>query len=75
MQTSVESCDVSAQDNMRRTALHWAAVLGYAEIANLLLQRGISFAASDENGATALHYAVRNLSASFHTVFCHNSIR
>ena len=28
LQTSVENCNVSALDNMFRTPLHWAAVLG-----------------------------------------------
>ena len=28
LQTSVEKCNVSALDNVFRTPLHWAAVLG-----------------------------------------------
>lgn len=58
--TSLEQCQLSSPDNMRRTPLHWAAVLGYESLATLLLQRGADFAAVDENGATALHYAAQH---------------
>ena len=53
-----EHCDVSVRDNMNRTPLHWAAVLGSVNIVQTLLARGADHAAADSNGATALHYAV-----------------
>ncbi|XP_021351828.1 inversin-like isoform X2 [Mizuhopecten yessoensis] len=58
--TSVENCNVSALDNMFRTPLHWAAVLGHSKIVGLLLDNGADYASSDSNGATPLHYAAQN---------------
>ncbi|XP_064646687.1 inversin-like [Lineus longissimus] len=58
--TSLEKCSVSALDNMFRTPLHWAAVLGHANIVNLLLNRNADYSSSDSNGATPLHYAAQN---------------
>ncbi|KAK3083082.1 hypothetical protein FSP39_013452 [Pinctada imbricata] len=58
--TSVEKCNVSALDNMFRTPLHWAAVLGHSQIVGILLDNGADYASSDSNGATPLHYAAQN---------------
>ncbi|KAK2142467.1 hypothetical protein LSH36_951g03000 [Paralvinella palmiformis] len=58
-QKSLE-CNVSAFDNMFRTPLHWAAVLGHSHIAEMLLDSGADYASSDSNGATPLHYAAQN---------------
>ncbi|XP_014671367.1 PREDICTED: inversin-like [Priapulus caudatus] len=55
--TEVDKCNVGALDNMFRTPLHWAAVLGYANIVKMLLHSGADHASSDANGATPLHYA------------------
>uniref|UniRef100_K1PRS0 Inversin n=1 Tax=Magallana gigas TaxID=29159 RepID=K1PRS0_MAGGI len=58
--TSVENCNVSALDNMFRTPLHWAAVLGHSAVVALLLENGAEYSVSDSNGATPLHYAAQN---------------
>lgn len=42
--------DVNAADNVQQTALHWAAVKGSVEVADLLLQRGARIEAADVNG-------------------------
>ena len=52
-------CDLSAVDLQFRTPLHWAAVLGSAEVVRLLVERGADPSATDAVGATPLHYAVR----------------
>lgn len=57
---AVENCNVSALDNMFRTPLHWAAVLGHSKIVSLLLDNNADFSSSDQNGATPLHYAAQN---------------
>ncbi|XP_052235623.1 inversin-like isoform X2 [Dreissena polymorpha] len=57
---AVENCNVSALDNMFRTPLHWAAVLGHSKIVSLLLDNKAEFSSSDQNGATPLHYAAQN---------------
>ncbi|GFR70393.1 inversin [Elysia marginata] len=58
--TSVKNVNVSALDNMFRTPLHWAAVLGHSKIVSILLDSGADSASSDANGATPLHYAAQN---------------
>lgn len=50
-------CDLNAQDDMKRTALHWASVAGYSNIVSVLLKFGADDSVSDEVGATPLHYA------------------
>lgn len=57
LMTSARNCDINAQDFMRRTALHWAAVAGYTQMLELLLERGADDSIPDESGATPLHYA------------------
>ena len=57
--SSVEGADLTLQDNMMRTALHWAAVLGFESLTKLLLPRGANYAIPDAIGATALHYAAQ----------------
>lgn len=42
--------DVYAADNMRQTALHWAAVRGSIGTADVLLQNGARVEAADVNG-------------------------
>ncbi|XP_059165676.1 inversin-like [Physella acuta] len=58
--TSVKNCNVSALDNVFRTPLHWAAVLGHSKIVSILLESGADSTSSDSNGATPLHYAAQN---------------
>lgn len=53
-------CEVASRDNMFRTPLHWAAVLGHSHIVGLLLEKSADYSSSDGNGATALHYAAQN---------------
>jgi ankyrin repeat protein len=57
---SERQATLSLPDAMSRTPLHWAAVLGNAEVAGLLLADGYDWAAKDENGATAWHYCTQN---------------
>lgn len=42
--------DVDAVDNVRQTALHWAAVRGSVAAADVLLQNGARVEAVDVNG-------------------------
>lgn len=42
--------DVNAADNVQQTPLHWAAVKGSVEVADLMLQRGARIEAADVNG-------------------------
>ena len=50
--------DVRVRDVRGRTALHWAAFHGDEAIARLLLERGASHEAQDNDGLTALQVAV-----------------
>ena len=59
VQVTSKAVDVNAIDQMKRSALHWAAVLGHHEFVALLLQHGAKAKLADDTGATALHYAVR----------------
>ena len=56
----MEKCNVSALDNVFRTPLHWAAVLGHSNIVGQLLGSQADCTSSDANGATPLHYAAQN---------------
>lgn len=47
--------DVNASDNTKQTALHWAAVKGSVDVADLLLLHGARIEADDMNG-----YRVKN---------------
>lgn len=42
--------DVNAADNIQQTPLHWAAVKGSVDVADLLLQNGARIEAADVNG-------------------------
>ncbi|CAL1532046.1 unnamed protein product [Lymnaea stagnalis] len=71
--TTVKNCNVSALDNVFRTPLHWAAVLGHSKIVSILLDSGADSSSSDSNGATALHYAAQNNFSETVSVFlCRN---
>ena len=50
--------DVRVRDVRGRTALHWAAFHGHDAIARLLLERGASHEAQDNDGLTPLQAAV-----------------
>ena len=50
--------DVRVRDVRGRTALHWSAFHGHEAIARLLLERGASHEAQDNDGLTALQVAV-----------------
>jgi inversin len=52
-------CNVSAIDYMFRTPLHWAAVLGYDQVLQYLLEAGANPSAGDGNNCLPLHYAVQ----------------
>lgn len=58
MSTPGVHCNTSAVDNMFRTPLHWAAVLGFEEALNFLLEAGSNPTVGDIQGALPLHYAV-----------------
>jgi ankyrin repeat protein len=47
-------------DALSRTPLHWASVLGLADVAALLLQAGATAGMPDDSGATPLHYAAQH---------------
>lgn len=55
---------LAIEDNMRRTALHWAAVLGIADAVSVLVQYGLDPLAQDDVGATSLHYSAQNESGA-----------
>ncbi|XP_067019764.1 inversin-like [Acropora muricata] len=55
-----DKCDLSVQDNVKRSPLHWAAVLGNPLLVKLLLDNGADFTTADNNGATAMHYAAQS---------------
>jgi palmitoyltransferase len=42
--------DVNSADNIQQTPLHWAAVKGSIDVADLLLQHGARIEAVDVNG-------------------------
>ncbi|CAD5121617.1 DgyrCDS10113 [Dimorphilus gyrociliatus] len=53
-------CKISAMDNLFRTPLHWAAVLGRQSIIKMLLEHSADYGMTDSKGATALHYCAKN---------------
>ena len=55
----MQAPDLTAVDGKGRTALHFAAVEGHAEIAAALIAAGALVDAEDGFGATALHHAVK----------------
>ncbi|XP_006537697.1 inversin isoform X10 [Mus musculus] len=79
--TSYESCNITSYDNLFRTPLHWAALLGtfgrHAQIVHLLLERNKSGTIpSDSQGATPLHYAAQSNFAETVKVFLqHPSVK
>ena len=49
--------DINAKDDMKRTALHYAAYFNDTDMVELLLRAGADIDAQDNLGRTALHYA------------------
>lgn len=60
---------VNARDQQQRSALHWAAVAGRAQVVAILLARGARADMVDEAGATPVHLAVTSGSAATLKVF------
>ncbi|CEP01383.1 hypothetical protein PBRA_001989 [Plasmodiophora brassicae] len=54
---SANGTDVNARDGERTTSLHWAATLGHANVARLLIDAGADVNAPDQDGNTGLHRA------------------
>ncbi|XP_070389581.1 inversin-like isoform X16 [Dermacentor albipictus] len=57
LKTQRSSGEVNALDDLFRTPLHWAAILGRLEVCELLLERSADGSLTDRAGATPLHYA------------------
>ncbi|KAH6933041.1 hypothetical protein HPB50_011703 [Hyalomma asiaticum] len=55
--TQRSSDELNALDDLFRTPLHWAAILGRLEVSRLLLERGADASLTDRAGATPLYYA------------------
>ncbi|XP_077564056.1 uncharacterized protein LOC144179539 isoform X2 [Haemaphysalis longicornis] len=55
--TSWSECEVNALDDLFRTPLHWAAILGRREVVQLLLDRRADPSLADRTGATPLGHA------------------
>uniref|UniRef100_A0A8C4R226 Inversin n=1 Tax=Eptatretus burgeri TaxID=7764 RepID=A0A8C4R226_EPTBU len=53
-------CNVTVHDNLFRTSLHWAALLGQYIVPLLLEKNTSGIIPSDNQGATPLHYAAQN---------------
>lgn len=51
---------VHAQGNQELTPLHWAAIRGQPNVADLLLERGAKVDRTSSSGMVALHYAARD---------------
>lgn len=51
--------DPNITDPSGRTALHWTAILDYADLCAMLIRAGADVAASD-GGAASIHYAANN---------------
>ncbi|GFS72610.1 inversin [Nephila pilipes] len=64
-----EDCDVDVVDNAFCTPLHLAAVKGFSEKVNILLNGSTFCISADDNGATALHYAAYNNHATTMDIF------
>ena len=54
-----EGADVNAKSKYESTPLHYAALGGYKNIAQLLLNNGADINEKSNNGSTPLHYAAR----------------
>jgi ankyrin repeat protein len=54
--------DVNQNDNVRQTALHWAAVRGSIAVADVLLQNGGRVEAADANGYRVKMFCILLLS-------------
>ena len=54
--------DVNQHDNVRQTALHWAAVRGSIAVADVLLQNGGRVEAADVNGYRVKMFCILLLS-------------
>lgn len=57
---------MNASDNVRQTALHWAAVRGSIAAADVLLQNGARVEAADINGYRVMILALFFFNASNH---------
>lgn len=55
-----EGVDINAQDNQKRTALHWASAIGDPERVKVLLELGANLDVRDNLGRTALDLARAN---------------
>ncbi|XP_075747052.1 uncharacterized protein LOC119178128 isoform X4 [Rhipicephalus microplus] len=55
--TQRSNSEVNALDDLFRTPLHWAAILGRLEVGRLLLERCAGASLADRAGATPLDYA------------------
>jgi ankyrin repeat protein len=51
---------ISRKDDFGYTPLHWAAMYGCKDVAELLLTKGAEVNAKDEDGETPLHWAARH---------------
>jgi ankyrin repeat protein len=54
-----EGSDVNVKDEKGSTPLHFAAYLGYKDVAELLILKGANVNAADKTGAIPLHFAAR----------------
>jgi len=63
----IETTQLNTKDAEGNTPLHWACLLGQVIMARLLIRRGARVNASNNKGATPLHYAACKLSPS-HTL-------
>ncbi|KAK6156547.1 hypothetical protein DH2020_010795 [Rehmannia glutinosa] len=60
--------DINARDHTGQTALHWSAVRGAVQVAELLLQEGARVSAADFNGYQTTHVAAQYGQTAF---LCH----
>lgn len=60
--------DVNSADNIQQTPLHWAAVKGSIDVADLLLQNGARIEAVDVNGFRV--YLLSVVISCFFFFFC-----
>ncbi|KAL0358358.1 UNVERIFIED_CONTAM: protein S-acyltransferase 24 [Sesamum angustifolium] len=60
--------DINARDHTGQTALHWSAVRGAIQVAELLLQEGTRVSAADFNGYQTTHVAAQYGQTAF---LCH----
>ena len=52
--------DINVRNYKGKTALHYAAKAGFLKVINLLIEKGASLDATDNNGETALFEAIRS---------------